>query len=161
MNINVIKADDRYLADCSAAVLNSDLGKIYFKDKKRAVQAITNGILSGEIFVAVNNDLECLGFVWLDSAGMFSRFPYLHMVAVREEFRGIGIGKILVRFFEDTVSEENTKAFLVVADFNPRAKALYKSLGYKEVGSIPGLYKEGVTETLMMKELKASAAGKA
>lgn len=153
MNINVIKADGSYLADCTSAVLNSDLGKIYFKDKKRAVQALTGGIQSGEIYVAVNNELECLGFVWFKSDGMFSRFPYLHMVAVREEYRGIGVGKILVRFFEDTVRGESTKAFLVVADFNPKAKSLYEHLGYKEVGSIPGLYKEGVTESLMMKEL--------
>jgi ribosomal protein S18 acetylase RimI-like enzyme len=41
--------------------------------------------------------------------------------------------------------------FLVVADFNPEAKRLYESLGYRQVGVIPGLYKEGVSEQLMMK----------
>jgi len=42
--------------------------------------------------------------------------------------------------------------FLVVADFNPEAKRLYEHLGYRQVGEIPGLYKAGVTEYLMMKE---------
>jgi ribosomal protein S18 acetylase RimI-like enzyme len=157
MNINVIKAEERYLKDCTSAVLESDLGKVYFKDKKHAAQALSSGITNGDIFVAINNDLECLGFIWFNGNGMFARFPYLHMVAVKEEFRGIGVGKILVRFFEDAVREDGSKAFLVVADFNPRAKALYESLGYKEVGVIPGLYREGVTETLMMKELCAQA----
>lgn len=153
MNINVIKAEDRYLADCTAAVLSSDLGKIYFKDKKKAVQALTKGISNGEIYVAVNNDLDCLGFIWFNLGGMFDKYPYLHMVAVKEEYRGIGIGKILIRFFEDAVRPDNSKVFLVVADFNPRAKKLYESLGYRQAGVIPGLYKEGVIETLMMKDL--------
>lgn len=152
MNINVIKADDRYLDDCKAAVQHSNLGKVYFKDKK-SFQSLTRGISNGEVYVAVNNDLECLGFIWFHTYGMFVRFPYLHIIAVKEEYRGIGIGKILIRFFEDSVRESSTMVFLVVADFNPKAKKLYETLGYKEVGGIPGLYKEGVVETLMMKEL--------
>ena len=39
----------------------------------------------------------------------------------------------------------------MVADFNPEAKRLYESAGYRQVGAIPGLYKEGITEYLMMK----------
>jgi ribosomal protein S18 acetylase RimI-like enzyme len=41
--------------------------------------------------------------------------------------------------------------FLVVADFNPEAKRLYERVGYIEVGAIPNLYREGMTEYLMMK----------
>lgn len=44
-----------------------------------------------------------------------------------------------------------TKVFLVVADFNPEAKILYINVGYTEVGAIPNLYREGITEYLMMK----------
>lgn len=152
-NINVIKAEEGYLGDCTTAVLNSDLGKVYFKDKKKAAEALSRGISNGEVYVAVNNDLDCLGFIWFHKGGMFVRFPYLHIVAVKEEYRGIGIGKILIRFFEDSVRPDSTMVFLVVADFNPKAKKLYKNLGYSEVGTIPGLYKQGVVETLMMKEL--------
>jgi ribosomal protein S18 acetylase RimI-like enzyme len=41
--------------------------------------------------------------------------------------------------------------FLVVADFNPDAKILYEKIGYIQVGTIPSLYREGITEHLMMK----------
>ena len=47
-----------------------------------------------------------------------------------------------------------SKCFLVVADYNPEAKRLYEQIGYTEVGRIPDLYKEGVTEILMMRLLK-------
>jgi ribosomal protein S18 acetylase RimI-like enzyme len=58
-----------------------------------------------------------------------------------------------MEYFEKVVSEGCSKVFLVVADFNPRAKQLYQRIGYKEVGKIPNLYKNGITEYLMMKEL--------
>lgn len=86
------------------------------------------------------------------ASGAFHSFPYLHIIAVREEFRGLGIGKKLLSFFEEMVFPHTSKVFLVVADFNPDAKRLYESLGYQQVGVLPNLYKEGVTEYLMMKE---------
>jgi ribosomal protein S18 acetylase RimI-like enzyme len=88
--------------------------------------------------------------------GAFHVFPYLHIIAVKENFRGMGIGKKLLAFFEETVFSDNSKVFLVVADFNPGAKRLYEHLGYQQVGVIPGLYKEGVSEYLMMKERKTA-----
>lgn len=78
------------------------------------------------VLIAINEENIVLGFIWVILNGIFHSFPYLH---------------------------DNSKLFLVVADFNPRAKNLYKSIGYKEIGSIPDLYKKGVTEFLMMKEI--------
>jgi ribosomal protein S18 acetylase RimI-like enzyme len=49
------------------------------------------------------------------------------------------------------VFTDSSKVFLVVADFNPEAKRLYERMGYRQVGAIPGLYRDGVTEYLMMK----------
>jgi ribosomal protein S18 acetylase RimI-like enzyme len=45
---------------------------------------------------------------------------------------------------------------MVVADFNPDARRLYERPGWRQVGEIPGLYREGVTEYLMMKERPAA-----
>ncbi|MFZ5968343.1 MAG: GNAT family N-acetyltransferase [Bacillota bacterium] len=84
--------------------------------------------------------------------GAFHGFPYLHIIAIKEEFRNLGIGKELLDYFEKVVAQ-SSKVFLVVADFNSKAKQLYEKCGYKEVGVIPNLYKSGVTEYLMMKEL--------
>jgi ribosomal protein S18 acetylase RimI-like enzyme len=56
-----------------------------------------------------------------------------------------------LQFFEDICFKDYTKLFLVVADFNPDAKMLYEKVGYVEVGTIPSLYRAGITENLMMK----------
>ena len=72
---------------------------------------------------------------------------------MKEEYRGFGIGRRLLKFFEDSETRRPSKLFLVVADFNPDAERLYESVGYREIGVIPDLYKKGVTEHLMMKKI--------
>jgi ribosomal protein S18 acetylase RimI-like enzyme len=153
IDIKIIKAENKHLLDCKIALLKSELGRVYFPSEDNAVKSLNKGISNGEVFAAVNNEGECLGFVWYILEGAFHRYPYLHIIAVKEEYRGLGIGRKLLEFVEDMTSNDYSKLFLVVADFNPRAKKLYQSIGYKEVGVIPGLYKEGVTEHLMMKEI--------
>lgn len=153
MDFKIIKAEDKHLNECKIALQKSELGKVYFPEEEKVIKTINEGISKGEIFVAVNKECECLGFIWAISKGAFHSFPYLHIIAVKEEYRSQGIGKKLLHYFEDTFSNMSTKLFLVVADFNPKAKKLYQSIGYKEVGIIPNLYKSGVSESLMMKEL--------
>jgi ribosomal protein S18 acetylase RimI-like enzyme len=155
MEIKMIKAENRYQEDCVQALYRSELGRVYFPEEDKARRAIEEGFSKGEFYLAINNDTkECLGFLWYIPNGAFHSFPYLHIIAVKEQYRGLGIGKQLLSFFETTISQIAGKAFLVVADFNPRAKQLYQSIGYKEIGIIPNLYKSGVNECLMMKEIK-------
>jgi ribosomal protein S18 acetylase RimI-like enzyme len=151
--ITITEAQLRHLEDCKTALLKSKLGQVYFPSEEKALATLTEGISKGEIFVAVDEDegRECLGFIWFILKGAFHSFPYLHIIAVKEAFRGIGIGRKLLSFFEETVFTDSSKVFLVVADFNPEARRLYERLGYRQVGAIPGLYKDGVTEYLMMK----------
>ena len=73
------------------------------------------------------------------------------MIIVEEKYRGKGIGKELINHFERVIAADYDKVFLMVGDFNKRAKNLYEHLGYKEVGVIPNFYKDGVNEYLMYK----------
>ncbi len=153
MEINIIKAENKHLIDCKLALQHSELGRVYFPVDDKTIQALREGISKGEIFIAINKEDICLGFAWVILNGAFHSFPYLHIIAVKEEFRSLGIGKNLLKYIEDIISKDSSKIFLVVADFNPRAKELYQNVGYKEIGLIPDLYKKGVTECLMIKEL--------
>lgn len=154
MDIKMIKAERKYIDDCKVALKNSELGKVYFSsDDNKVLQAINEGVSKQEIHVALNNEGICVGFIWFILNGAFHSFPYLHIIAVKDEFRNIGIGKKLMDYFEKVISKGCLKAFLVVADFNPKAKQLYENIGYKEVGTIPSLYKNSISEHLMMKEL--------
>ena len=103
-----------------------------------------------EIYVAMSKGC-CLGFFWFVYRGAFHSYPYLHIIAVDEASRGSGVGTKLLDYYEQLVLSEYSKTFLLVADFNPRAKKLYESRGWIQVGAIQGLYKPGVTEYLMVK----------
>ena len=84
--------------------------------------------------------------------GVFGSYPYLHIIAVKAEYRNYGIGKQLMKYFEDNASDFGTeKFFLTVDDFNPGAKRLYEKLGYQCVGELPDFYKKGINCYLMMK----------
>ena len=152
MKITIARADESHLKDCKAALLNSELGRVYFPSEENALASLEEGLARDEVFVAVDEAGECLGFIWFIPRGAFHSFPYLHVIAVKDGHRGEGIGKELLAFFEQTVFADSARAFLVVADFNPDARRLYERLGWRQVGAIPGLYREGVTEYLMMKE---------
>jgi ribosomal protein S18 acetylase RimI-like enzyme len=60
----------------------------------------------------------------------------LWMLAVHESFQGMGIGTLLISSLEDRVRDRGLAlARLRVEHDNPRAAALYRRLGYREVGS--------------------------
>jgi ribosomal protein S18 acetylase RimI-like enzyme len=73
---------------------------------------------------------------------------------VKEEYRNKGIGKALLDYSEKIAYEMADRFFLVVGDYNPDAKRFYERNGYQQVGEIPNLYRPGVTEYMMAKDLK-------
>ena len=121
---NIVQAEYEHLNDCVLALENSELGRVYFSQEGKANKAISEGISKQEIFVAIDNKGLCLGFIWYIPYGAFHGFLYLHIIAIKEEYRNLGL-----------------------------AKKSYEKCGYIEVGVIPNLYKSGVAEFLMMKEI--------
>lgn len=154
MDIKVIKGNMNYINDCEDALVNSKLGEKYFQNEGSAKKSLEEGITKGEIYIAIDNNNRCKGFIWIIENGAFHSFPYIHMICVKRESRGLGIGKILLNFAESFCSENYEKLFLVVGDFNWDAKKLYEKLGYCQIGDIPGLYRDGITECLMMKSIE-------
>ena len=63
-------------------------------------------------------------------------------------------GHVLLRTFEGVSRAMGyRKASLMVSHFNPRAKALYQSMGYQKVGYVPDAIVPGVHENIMVKDL--------
>ena len=129
------------------------LGEKYFSSPGSAENAILEGIHQGNLYVALIGE-ECVGFTYIIPKGAFHSYPYLHLIAVKEEYRDMGIGKALLDYSERTAFEMADRLFLVVADYNPAAKRFYERNGYQQVGEIPNLYRPGITEYLMTKNLK-------
>ncbi len=151
--ISFAEGNEQHLKDCKDALCRSALGEKYFSSPGSAENAILEGIRQGNLYVALIGE-ECVGFTYIIPRGAFHGFPYLHIIAVKEEYRDRGIGKALLDHSERIALEMADKLFLVVADYNPDAKRLYERIGYQQVGEIPNLYRPGITEYLMVKNLK-------
>ena len=152
MKIDIRHADQRHIADCINILQNSEIGTIYFANYEKAFDLLSTALMQQKLFVALSPDDACLGFMYYMSNGVFGSYPYLHLLAVKKEYRGLGIGKQLIAYFEKNSSHyPSTKCFLTVDDFNVRAKKLYEDLGYQCVGTLPDFYKAGITSYIMMK----------
>ena len=152
VKLQVIDGENKHLLACTEILQKSELGNAYFSDEQKANAMLQYALEKKELHIALNELGECVGFIYYMTNGVFGSHPYLHIVAVKEEYRGCGIGKQLMKYFEDNASDSPAaKYFLTVDDFNPRAKQLYENLGYQCVGELPDFYKKGIDCYLMMK----------
>jgi ribosomal protein S18 acetylase RimI-like enzyme len=93
-----------------------------------------------------------IGFALVNRRGVVGS-PYLATLAVDPAHRGRGVGTLLVAHVEDVCRAEAAHLFLCVSSFNPRALALYRRLGYTQVGELPDYFIHGASELLMHKRL--------
>ena len=152
MNIVIKEAEEKYVIPCVNILQNTEMGTVYFSNYKKTVDLLLHALAQRGLFVALKDDDDCLGFMYFMPKGVFGSYPYLHIVVVKEEYRNLGIGKQLIKYFEENSSDySSTKYFLTVDDFNPQARKLYESLGYQRVGELKDFYKNGITSYIMMK----------
>ncbi|WP_160036944.1 GNAT family N-acetyltransferase [Paenibacillus sp. An7] len=119
-NRNVIKEPflSKYVEDWGR---EGDLGYIAVND-----EGLPLGSITARFF---NEDNKGFGFVGND-------VPELG-IALKEEYRGIGIGKALLQMLIDVLKEkEIKKVSLSVAPDNIAAMKLYQGFGFKEVGMV-------------------------
>jgi ribosomal protein S18 acetylase RimI-like enzyme len=61
------------------------------------------------------------------------------MLSVHETFQGMGVGTVMIQALEDRIVGRGLRAARMdVEHDNPRAAALYRRRGYREVGSMVG-----------------------
>jgi ribosomal protein S18 acetylase RimI-like enzyme len=151
LEIIIVKGTMKHLKGCAEALMHSEMGAAYFPTVQETEAFLQQGLTKEEIFVAIDEHGDCVGYIWFTSEGAFYRFPYLLNIAVKKDLRGKGIGKKLLALFEEKGFAKASRLFLLVSDFNAAAKRLYQAIGYKEVGVIPDLIKPGIAEHIMMK----------
>jgi len=138
-------------------LLDSYLGEEYFT-REVAEPILKEAAKKKELFVAKDKAGEVLGFYRIAMDGTFLVFAYLHLIAVKKELRGGGIGTRLLKDAEKRISQDRgypffKKLFLLLGKKNRRAMSYYRKNGYVRVGTIPSLFSSGVDEYLMMKDL--------
>ena len=151
MEIKIQLAKKGQSSDCLSCVKHSELWDAYFKSDASAEKDIEEMIGRNQIYVALDENNECVGFMGVIHNGCFRNFSYLSLLAVDSRFRSQGVGTQLIKKYEEAGFEQADRVFMLVSDFNKKAQLLYKKLGYRQVGKIPDLYKKGVSEHLLIK----------
>jgi ribosomal-protein-alanine N-acetyltransferase len=105
---------------------------------------------SREVHVALEEE-QLRGFLILNMSGAFA--GYIQTICIAPEARSRGIGTQLMRFAEARIFRESPNVFLCVSSFNPRARALYRRMGYMRVGDLKGFLAPGHTETMFRKTI--------
>lgn len=151
MEIKIQFARKEQVRDCLLCIKHSELWDTYFKSNTSAENDIKEMITKKQIYVALNKNDKCIGFMGVINNGCFRKFSYLSLIAVKKRYRRKGIGKELINKFEEIGFKKANRVFLLVSNFNKKAQLLYKILGYKKVGIIPNLFKIGISEHLLVK----------
>ena len=154
MNVRIVRADESRLAECHEVFVDSALYDHYFVEEGRLDRHLSTALERGELWIALDTRDQVVGAMVIELNGFFGAFPYLALLGVRKDCRGMGIGHVLLGTFEGVARKLGyRKCSMLVSHFNPRARALYQSLGYRKMGYVPDCILPGIHENIMVMDL--------
>ena len=149
MVVRLLENDDEARA-CARIMAASEPWITLQRDDQSSLAIIRDPLR--EVYVAVSaGSPDIFGFVIIVMHGAF--VGYIQSVAVREDWRGRGLGTRLIAFAESRIFRETPNVFICASSFNERARALYARLGYEAVGELRDYVVRGESELLMRKSL--------
>jgi [ribosomal protein S18]-alanine N-acetyltransferase len=141
-----ITSDQGKFPDCARMMTTTDPWISLEMDYEQCLKAFDGSCK--EICIAESGN-EIAGFVIMQTCGTFS--GYIQTVCVSEKYRGQGIGTRVLEYCEKRILSYSPNIFICVSSFNTGAIKLYYKLGFKLVGELNNLVKEGFTELLLRK----------
>lgn len=89
---------------------------------------------------------------WLRFGLFWDIMPFMNLLTIEEEYRGKGIGKKLVQFWEKEMKKNGHKFVLTSTQSDEDAQHFYRKIGYTEIGGFT-LPKEPL-EIIFIKKLQ-------
>lgn len=112
----------------------SDIQFILDNDRHISKQLIKNKLKEKEIMIAKDQDNKVIG--WLRYNYFWDNTPFMNMLYLNENYRNKGIGKELVRFWENEMKSKGYELVMTSTLSNEQAQHFYRKLGYKDSGSL-------------------------
>ena len=72
-------ADMTYIDSCVEILQDSELGKVYFSDHKKATAMLSYAVSQDNVHVALDENGKCLGFIYYMKKGVFGSYPLLQL----------------------------------------------------------------------------------
>jgi len=118
-------------------------------DEHISVDVLKRKIDSSEVYVAQIDD-KLVG--WLRYNLFWDSIPFMNLICILEDFRGKGLGKKLVCFWENEMKVKGYRNVLTSTLSNEDAQHFYRKLSYKDIGGFN--YLDEPLEIIFQKELK-------
>ena len=128
-----------------------DLEWCVVNDDHVTEQVVRHKIVNDEIVVA-EIDGQLIGYVRLEY--LWSTIPYIGVIWVIEDYRHEGIGRRLLDFVVQFLSERGYDVILSSSTASePEPQAWHRAMGFKECGVLNGINEGGVGEIFFRRDL--------
>lgn len=113
---------------------DSDYGYIRDRDHHILQSLILPKIKEKEIYMLRTEDESNIG--WMRYGYFWDNTPFMNMIWVDEQYRGKGIGKQVVLFWEDEMKQKGFQLVMTSTLANEEAQHFYRKLGYRDAGCL-------------------------
>ena len=106
-------------------------------------------------YIAVDRNGNSVGWISISASDAhIDGLPNITLLGVKDSARGRGIGQMLISFYVDVMTQLGCEeCAVVVNDWNPRARKLYDSLGFKLRKSYEDPFIGGFVNHVLVKKL--------
>lgn len=124
------------LAQLAAIISSSEAWTCYGIDFDLALKLFDQ--MTDNIYVAETNQ-QLVGFVTLRIDGVGNIGAYIRMLAVAQNYRGLGIGGQLIDYVGRIAARNIPNLFLICSVENVRAQSFYERNGFNPIGIMKDL----------------------
>ncbi|MCI8639749.1 MAG: GNAT family N-acetyltransferase [Coprococcus sp.] len=110
---------------------SKDIGILVRYDRHISKEEIENSILRNFIYIAEDHG-RFRG--WLRYNLFWDSIPFMNMLYVLEEYRGRGVGRQIVTFWENEMSRRGHKMLMTSTRADELAQHFYFKIGYEAIG---------------------------
>lgn len=152
--IDIQKADPAKLEEYKHIFDNSALYTHYFRKKPELLEQWLTEYMPNA-YIAVDRNGNSVGWISISASDAhIDGLPNITLLGVKDSARGRGIGQMLINFYVDVMTQLGCEeCAVVVNDWNPRARKLYDSLGFKLRKSYEDPFIGGFVNHVLVKKL--------
>ncbi len=110
-----------------------------------------------EIYVAEDPPGPVAGYICYGPVPLTQGVYDLYWIAVSQDLQGRGIGKLLLRFMEDSLAERRARKVMIETSSTSGyvgTREFYEKNGYREIARIRDFYKPGDDKVIFSRDLK-------
>jgi ribosomal protein S18 acetylase RimI-like enzyme len=110
-----------------------DYGYLAKHDRHVRPEMLREKIGRGEVIVLRNGEGRA---GWLRYGYFWDELPFVNMLWVEEEYRGKGLGRRLIEFWEDEMRRLGHERVMTSSMSNEAAQHFFRRLGYRDCGAL-------------------------